>query len=302
MSTKYVKVAMFIVIIVVLAVAVPALAKGPGGGGGGPGGGGGGPGGGGGGGGGGGHTETATNNLSWPTIMIGGTMGLESEGLEMPSGEPLTGYPVPGDYYVQGVHKWQAQWLAASGAGTAAWGDNLIGQAKKTVGSPIRVELGLFDTTGVSMQGFAVVKLEPLKLDRESKYGTLAVSEDGGLTYHGTAQLLTPARIYDAAATFSIKNVATGVYVVPQGSNPTAEINATGKVVYGYNLRVTTAGQYEITFVIPSVTIQGVNGGDFTDHTVTLVITVGSGGGGGGGGGGGRPGSQRPGSRAGRPA
>lgn len=276
MSRKYIKVAMFIVIIVVLAVAVPALAKGPGGGGGG----GGGPGGGGGGGG---HTETATNNLSWPTIMIGGTMGLESEGLEMPTGEPLTGYPVPGYYYVQGVHKWQAQWMtAASGVGTAAWGDNLIGQAKKTVGSPIRVELGLFDTTAVSMQGFAVVKLEPLKLDRESKYGTLAVSEDGGLTYHGSAQALTPARIYDAAATFSIKNVATGGYVVPEGSNPTAEINATGKVVYGYNLRVTTAGQYEITFVIPSVTITGVNGGGFTDHTVTLLITVGGGGGGGG--------------------
>ena len=90
-------------------------------------------------------------------------------------------------------------------------------------------------------------------------------------------------RIYDAGVTFSIKNVATGAYVVPEGSNPTAEINATGKVVYGYNLRVTTAGQYEITFVIPSVTITGVNGGGFTDHTVTLVITVGGGGGGGGG-------------------
>ena len=52
--------------------------------------------------------------------------------------------------------------------------------------------------------------------------------------------------------------------------------------MYGYNLRVATAGQYEITFVIPSVTITGVNGGGFIDHTVTLVITVGGGGGGGG--------------------
>jgi hypothetical protein len=267
MSRKSIKVVLFIVTILILAVAVPALAKGPGGGGGGPGGGG--------------HTETATNNLSWPTIMIGGSMNLTDPALLMPSGTPATGYEVPGYYYVQGVHKWQAEWMTAtSGAGTAAWGDNLIGQAKKTVGSPIRVELGLFDTTGFSMEGFAVVKLEPLKLDRESKYGTLAVSEDAGLTYHGTAQALTPARIYDAAATFSIKNIATGGYVVPEGSNPTAEINATGKVVYGYNLRVSTAGQYEITFALPNVTITGVNGGGFTDHAVTLVITVGGGGGG----------------------
>ena len=278
MTLKYIKVAMFIVIILVLAVAVPAQAMGPGGGGGG----GGGPGGGGGG-----HTETATNNLSWPTIMIGGIMNLTDPALVMPSGTPATGYEVPGYYYVQGVHKWQAEWMTAtSGVGTAAWGDNLIGQAKKTVGSPIRVELGLFDATGVSMQGFPVVKLEPLKLDRESKYGTLAVSEDGGLTYHGTAQALTPARIYDAGVTFSVEMVG-GDYVVPVGSSPTAEINSTGKVVYGYNLRVSAAGQYEITFVIPNVTITGVNGGGFTDHTVTLVITVG--GGSGGGGGGGRP-------------
>jgi hypothetical protein len=71
------------------------------------------------------------------------------------------------------------------------------------------------------------------------------------------------------------------------GSNPTAEINATGRVVYGYNLRVTAAGQYEITFVIPSVDITGVDVGTYTidplgPDTVTLVITVIGGGGGGG--------------------
>ena len=47
--------------------------------------------------------------------------------------------------------------------------------------------------------------------------------------------------------------------------------------MYGYNLRVTTAGQYEITFVIPRVTITGVNGGVTSSppsHTVTLVIPL----------------------------
>ena len=90
MSPKYVKVAMFIAIIVVLAVAVPALAKGPGGGGARrrrrcPGGGGAWrwrP-----------HRDRDQQPVG-PTIMIGGTMGLESEGLAMPTGDPLTGYPI----------------------------------------------------------------------------------------------------------------------------------------------------------------------------------------------------------------
>ena len=59
---------------------------------------------------------------------------------------------------------------------TAEWGDNLSGDAKLKVGSPIRVELGLFDYTGAPMQGYTVVKLEPAALDRESAYGTLAVT------------------------------------------------------------------------------------------------------------------------------
>ena len=145
-----------------------------------------------------------------------------------------------GFYYVQGVHKWQAEWdTAAFATGTSDWGDNLTGDAKLKAGSPIRVELGLFDDTGTfAMQGFTVVKLQPSKLDRESTYGTLAVSDDGGRPDRGTAEILTPARIYDAGVTFSVKNVNTGIYAVPLGTSPTAEINATGKVVYGYNLRV----------------------------------------------------------------
>lgn len=245
---------------------------------------------GGGGGGGGGHETTATNNLSVPTIMIGGGFtGVTCPGgLVYPSGTPLAGYEVdPTAYYfVQGVHKWQAECTTAiSATATGEWGDNLAGDAKLQVGKPIRVELGLFDDTGLQLQGFNVVKLEPLKLDRESAYGTLA-TDDGLGGWHATAQVLQ-ARVFDAGVTFSVMNVATGAYVVPLGSNPTAEINATGKVVYGYNLRVSAAGQYEITFVIPSVDITGVDAGTYASDpfgpdTVTLVITVISGGGGGG--------------------
>lgn len=244
------------------------------------------------GGGGGGHEPGATNNLSVPTIMIGGGFtGVTCPGeLDSPSGTPLTGYELdPTAYYfVQGVHTWQAECAtAASASATAEWGDNLSGDAKLKTGSPIRVELGLFDDTGMQMQGFDVVKLEPSKLDRESAYGTLATyNPDPPAGYVAIAQYL-PVRVFDAGVTFSVKNLTTDVYVVPLGTNPTAEINATGKVVYGYNLRVSSVGRYEITFVIPSVTITGVDDGTFVSDplgpdTVTLVVTVSSGGGGGG--------------------
>jgi hypothetical protein len=270
-----------LIAILVLATSTSVVAKGPGGGGGG--------------GGGGGHETTATNNLSVPTIMIAGSFtGVTCGTPELPSalvyptGVPLTGYEVDPTayYYIQGVHKWQAQcYNATSAIATGEWGDNLSGDAKLQVGKPIRVELGLFDATGVVMDGFNVVKLEPSKLDRESAYGTPATSDGAGGWYATAATL--PARVFDGGVTFSIKNVATGAFVVPLGSNPTAEINATGRVVYGYNLRVSVAGQYEITFVIPNVDITGVDAGTFVSDplgpdTVTLIITVISGGGGGG--------------------
>lgn len=239
--------------------------------------------------GGGGHEPGATNNLSVPTIMLGGSFtGVTCPGdLVAPGGTPLSGYEIDPDafWFVQGVHTWQAECdTATSATATAAWGDNLGGDAKLKSGKPIRVELGLVDDTGLQMEGFTVEKLEPSLLDRISAYGTEALLDEAG--WYATSEYL-PVRIYDPGVTFSVKNLDTGAYVVPLGSNPTAEINATGKVVYGYNLRVSSVGQYEITFVLPDVDVTGVNYGTF-DHedagpdTVTLVIQVGAGGGSGG--------------------
>ena len=109
-------------------------------------------------------TVEATNNLSVPTIMLAsggftnvgcGTNAFSA--LVPPPGDvttvlPLNGYPVsPLDYYyVQGVHKWQAPCNSSTAVDlpvTAGWGDNLSGDAKLKVGSPIRVELGLFYTS-----------------------------------------------------------------------------------------------------------------------------------------------------------
>jgi hypothetical protein len=236
----------------------------------------------------------ATNNLSVPTIMVAGggftgvTCGTAAAPsvLVPPTGTPLSGYPddPAAYYYVQGVHKWQAQCYAAATVAdvTAEWGDNLSGDAKLKVGSPIRVELGLFNATGLAMDGYMVEKLDETALDRAAPYGTLATA-DGLGGFHATATSFTKVRVFDAAVTLTIQNVATGAYVVQPGTPASAEINSTGNVVYGYNLRVSAVGAYLITYDTPSVTIIGTDAGDFTANSVSLVINVIAGGGGGGG-------------------
>lgn len=233
--------------------------------------------------------ETATFSLSVPAIMIGAAAGGASCGIDAwsvlspPTGDPLSGYPVsPLDYfYVQKVNKWQAQCKLLTGgssyAVTGAWGDNLAGDAKLKVGSPIRVELLLWDANGEVGQGYEVVKLDPSALDRVSPYGTLATVATGG-GYTATAQDMTPV-VHDHQASLTI----TGTDFTVVESPITPEINATGKVVYGYNLRVPATGEYEIVFKMPNVSFVSCDAGNCSGDTATLKITVGSGGGGGGG-------------------
>ncbi len=248
--------------------------------------------------------ETSAQNLSVPTIMVGGVVGgltcgttpESPSGLVLPMGDPLTGYELSGYYYVQKVHTWQAQCLSDLEAQVyGAWGDNLAGDAKLKVGSPIRVELVLENRQSYSgleaLQGYDLKKLEPSKLDRESAYGHAALGgpdtgfEDNPIPFGPMSWL-----VHDAGITFSIQNLATGAYTVSPGTSPTAEINATGKVVYGYNLRVGVAGPYRITFTSsPAVDFVGADAGTVADsNNVYLDINIVSGGGGGGGGGGGK--------------
>ncbi|HSG09245.1 MAG TPA: hypothetical protein VLA36_12870 [Longimicrobiales bacterium] len=216
----------------------------------------------------------------------------------------MSGFEIaPADFYfVQGVNPWQAECLNWQADETktvyASWGDNLSGDAKLKVNMPIRVELGLETTDFAAMDGFAVVKLEPSELDRNSAYGTFA-TPDGAGGFYATATSYTSLRVFDPGVTFSVQNVATGDYVVQPGVPPTAEINATGKVVYGYNLRVPDKGDYEITFVVPGVTISAVNRGTFNSvvggpdtASLTINVVAAGGGGGGGGKGGGKGGGQ----------
>jgi hypothetical protein len=270
-------------------------------------------GGGGGGGSGGGGGETALgNSLSRPTIVNNGggltnvTCGDEGNWtlLKAPSTppEPATGYVYyPGAYWwVQGVHTWQApcmEWALGAGAipVTGAWGDNLTGDAKLKAGSPIRVELVLSYAGEIStaQQGYVVEKLQPELLDRVSEYGTLATGGDGA--WVATPAVMVPG-VYDNTASLRIEQVG-GTWVYDQKT--TAEINAKGIVVYGYNLRVPSAGTYLITYTVPNVDLTGADAGDCgapenAEQVIecSLEITVSGGGGGGGGRGGssgGRP-------------
>jgi hypothetical protein len=223
----------------------------------------------------------ATNNLSVPAIMVAGVAGGYTNcsgttwsALIEPTGIPLSGYPLDpaAEYFVQKVHTWQAECMTGQSGGAvsvyAAWGDNLGGDASLRAGSPIRVELVLTDTSGVQGQGYTVVKLEPNKLDRESAYGTLAPA---------TAESMTPV-VHDGGARLLI----TGPSAFEAAVDPLKpEINATGKIVYGYQLTAPEPGQYLITFTMPNVTIVGCDVGDCLDgHSASLPITVGGGGGG----------------------
>jgi len=226
----------------------------------------------------------ATNNLSVPAIMVAGVAGGYTNcggsswsDLIAPTGTPLSGYPIDplASYFVQKVHKWQAQCITGQSGGAvsayAAWGDNLGGDAKLRAGSPIRVELVLTDASGALGQGYTVVKLEPNKLDRESAYGTLAT--DGA----ATAVDMTPV-VHDGGTGLLI----TGPDGFEEGADPLKpEINATGKIVYGYQLIAPAPGQYVITFTMPNVTIAGCDVGTCDATSASLQITVGGGGGGG---------------------
>jgi len=244
--------------------------------------------------------ETAAQNLSVPAILVGplgtlvcGASDLAPSALVPPTGMPLTNYEVPGYYWVQKVHTWQAQCFNANGASVfGAWGDNLEGDAKLKVGSPIRVELVLTNMTNYSatipdgLEGYSVIKLQPSLADRLSAYGHEATGDaDSG--WGSTSNVFQQAEwlVHDAGMQISVQNLDTGAFVVPL--QPIApEINATGKIVYGYNLRVSAAGNYQIRFATtPAVTFTGCDVGGCepggTDAFLDIVVKPGGGQGGG---------------------
>ncbi|HYN56410.1 MAG TPA: hypothetical protein VES03_04340 [Motilibacterales bacterium] len=256
---------------------------------------------GGGGGGGGGEEETTTNSLSVPAIFVGGMLNtnLNCNGEAVaPTGTPQTGFTGENIdplayFYVQGVHTWQASCLPAESATgvAAAWGDNLTGDAKLKVGSPIRVEIGLDVGAVADMTGWEVVKLD-LALDRLSRYGTQATAIEGDGWASNPTTPYPETRVWTAGTWLTIYPLSDEASPVVNEA-ATAEINSTGRVVYGYNLRVTSLGKYMIEYTFPKVEVESVNKPastfDFDTETGTTVVrlpieVIGGGGGGGGGG------------------
>ena len=232
-------------------------------------------------------TTESTNNLSTPAVVV------PDEGifttLECPGGPVApNGTTAVYDgvtYYIQGKATWQAE-CATGVAGlpvTAAWGDNLTGAPLKA-GSPIRVEMALIHTlpAGTTMTGYEVLNLTNV-LDRTDTYGTTGVSTS-----------FSEVRAYDTGAMLSIYNNTAQSWVLPN-EPASAEINAAGAIVYGYNWgsgkgskSTVTAGSYTITFYAPNVVMTASDAGTVSadGHTVTLDVTVNaktSGQGGGGG-------------------
>jgi len=267
-------------------------------------------------------TSEVGNNLSVPAIIAGGgiTFAISCLGafsaLVPPDKGPMfypeecappkdEGGPVcvaEGYYYVQRAAKWQAPCFTAMSTPVAVlgkWGDNLAGgSASLKVGSPIRVELVLWDSAGVASgrDGYFVSKLEPSELDRASDYGHWAEGsvEGGFYPFAYTVGDLLPdggtfgAVVFDPTARLRIERMVDGDPVNPAVYNGTAsgEINATGKIVYGYNLRVQAAGDYRITYTFNNVNFAGAcNAGTCDGKEAYLDIVVVGGGGGGGGGG-----------------
>jgi hypothetical protein len=264
-------------------------------------------------------TSEVGNNLSVPAIIAGGgstfaidcpTVGFTA--LVPPDKAPVLypeecappkdeGGPVcvdEGYYYVQRDAKWQAPCFTAMSGPVdvlGKWGDNLAGgSASLKVGSPIRVEMVLWDSAPVAegQLGYFVIKLEPTELDRESDYGHLATgpATDGSaaIAYEVGAALpdggTFGAVVFDPTARLTIERLVDGVPVSPAVYNGTAsgEINATGKIVYGHNLRVQLAGDYRITYTFNNVNLAGgCNVGDCHDNVASLDIVVAGGGGGG---------------------
>ena len=250
-------------------------------------------------------TTEATNSLSVPAILTGlGDFKLTcGSNAFLPLAGPTNstgGVAVPvyypddcatskdgtqvcvdeGFYYVQGDALWQAPCnLVTSTQASAKWGDNIAGDASLKVGSPIRIELTLFDAAGLAanQQGYLVIKLQPDELDRASDYGHLA--EGAGTAGDPFAAIpytvgdvipggTFPAIVHDPAATLKIERIVGGVPQIPAVYDGEAggEINATGKIVYGYSLRVAEAGTYRITYTMTNVNIDGCP----TNSTCTL--------------------------------
>lgn len=249
--------------------------------------------------------EEGGNNLSVPALFVPDTTGspflgtctagddsVDPTGLK---GVDTDGDGIPDehlDYWVQGVATWQSDCDVAPADNSltagAEWGDNLQNAPLKA-GTPIRTEIGFFaDPVAFPMPGYVVDKLDPTLLDRESHYGTLGAE----------VAAFPEVRVWNSGVTLDIRST-DGTVVVADNIPFSAEVNSTGRVVYGFNWQKPVAGEYLITVSTNGIALGSTDAGTLVDtdgdglyDTVTLDVNVGNKGGGNGNGKGGRPGDR----------
>jgi len=214
--------------------------------------------------------ESTGNNLSWPLVFADGVgltgspvatdpgvrpLTTETEAYAELSAIPVTNptaaffytgnAPDVTTYYLQGtVNTWRPQIVDGTGQGLynadAAWGDNLAGDASLGVDRPIRIEVALSNTDGVTLLGYNMPYVANPSSPEEVQ-GT-----------DGTTSALIPL-IYTVGPILTIEQLSGpgGDVIATVSSGPMgAEVNVGGRLVYGGQFRPTMAGTYLLRFII----------------------------------------------------
>ena len=218
--------------------------------------------------------ETTGNNLSWPVVFADGTglTGLpvatdpgvrplttetaaSAELLAIAPTNPSAAFFFSGNvvdattgYYLQGTAStWRAQVVDGTGQSpydaSIYWGDNIAGgTGNLSAGHPIRVEVALSTTDGVTLSGYNMPYVANPSSPEEVQ-GT-----------DGTTLAQVPL-IYSGGATLIIEQLSgPGGSVVAEISSAEykAEINVGGRIIYGAQFKPTVAGTYRLRFVLAS--------------------------------------------------
>ena len=137
-------------------------------------------------------------------------------------------------------------------------------------GTPVRTEIGFFADPAAFPMPYVVDKLDPALLDRESHYGTLGAE----------VAAFPEVRVWNSGVTLDIRSTDGSVVVadnIPFG----AEVNSSGRVVYGFNWQKPLVGEHVITVRTNGIALGSTDAGTLVDSngdgyndTVTLVLTA----------------------------
>jgi uncharacterized protein YjdB len=233
--------------------------------------------------------EGLGNNLSVPVVFseglglaglpvtVGGAPSYVNTGLRPTSAEQVLVGALPffyvgnrpdqGSFYLQKtLNTWQAEWRDGTATGlqhaSATWGDNIVSRSFKT-SAPIRVEVSLNDLTSGALAGYNMHVI--------SGSGSTEVQGTDGSTASMTPTIFSvvPHLVVSKLDTSGGNTVGDPVVdkrvidAIGAEEGPGrfgAEVNVSGKVVYGYNLRVTEAGWYRVAFILDNSASNGTVG------------------------------------------